>query len=136
MNRCPRSFDPEEAMLPGAPEIHPANPKIKEDLIPISAARPKPPSGETLRRDFKEADYVREDRFESHLRTHGYLEPQATVASFEFRTENWMCGRRPKALFIKRAKLAKTLGLPQSSVRVRKAYVGGAFGGKIDLFLP
>jgi CO/xanthine dehydrogenase Mo-binding subunit len=36
--------------------------------------------------------------------------------------------------FIKRAKLARLLGLPFSSVRVRKAYVGGAFGGKVDLY--
>jgi CO/xanthine dehydrogenase Mo-binding subunit len=37
-------------------------------------------------------------------------------------------------VFLKRAKLAKTLGLPYGSVRVLKTYVGGAFGGKIDLF--
>ncbi len=30
--------------------------------------------------------------------------------------------------------MARSLGLPFSAVRVRKAYVGGAFGGKIDLY--
>ncbi len=127
----PAVFDPEEAMLPGAPEIHPTHPKVKENLANIG--------GKTfsewgdVEAGFQKADYVREDRFESHLRTHGYLEPQATVASFEAggKLNLWTSSQGP---FIKRAKLAKTLGLPLSAVRVRKTYVGGAFGGKIDLY--
>lgn len=127
----PAVFDPEEAMMPGAPEIHPSHPKVKEDLINIGG---KTTSGwGDVEAAFETADYVREDRFESHLRTHGFLEPHATVASFEAdgKLNVWTSSQGP---FIKRAKLAKTLGLPQSSVRVRKAYVGGAFGGKIDLY--
>ncbi|MCG6878233.1 MAG: xanthine dehydrogenase family protein molybdopterin-binding subunit [Deltaproteobacteria bacterium] len=127
----PAVFDPEEAMLPGAPEIHPTHPKVKEGLLNIGG---KTTSGwGDVAAGFEEADYVREDRFESHLRTHGYLEPQATVANFDAdgKLTVWTSSQGP---FIKRAKLAKTLGLPQSAVRVKKAYVGGAFGGKIDLF--
>lgn len=127
----PAVFDPEEAMIPGAPEIHPSHPKVKEDLVNIGG---KTTSGwGDVEAGFREADYVREDRFESHLRTHGFLEPHATVASFEAdgKLNVWTSSQGP---FIKRAKLAKTLGLPQSSVRVKKAYVGGAFGGKIDLY--
>ena len=127
----PAVFDPEEAMMPGAPEIHPSHPKVKEDLVNIGG---KTTSGwGDVEAAFETADYVREDRFESHLRTHGFLEPHATVASFEAdgKLNVWTSSQGP---FIKRAKLAKTLGLPQSSVRVRKAYVGGAFGGKIDLY--
>ncbi len=127
----PAVFDPEEAMMPGAPEIHPTHPKVKEDLVNIGG---KTTSGwGDVEVGFQEADYVREDRFESHLRTHGFLEPHATVANFEAdgKLNVWTSSMGP---FIKRAKLARTLGLPQSSVRVRKAYVGGAFGGKIDLY--
>jgi len=36
--------------------------------------------------------------------------------------------------FVKRAKLAKVLDLPYSSVRIHKTYTGGTFGGKIDLY--
>lgn len=124
-------FDPEEAMKPEAPEIHPTHPKVREPFMNIGG---NTTSGwGDVEAGFQEADYVREDRFESHLRTHGYLEPQATVASFESsgRLNVWTSSQGP---FLKRAKLAKTLGLPFSSVRVLKAYVGGAFGGKIDLF--
>ena len=127
----PAVFDPEEAMLPGAPEIHPTHPKVKEGLLNIGGKTAS--AWGDVEAGFQEADYVREDRFESHLRTHGYLEPQATVASVDSdgKLNVWTSSQGP---FIKRAKLAKTLGLPQSALRVRKAYVGGAFGGKIDLF--
>ena len=100
----PAVFDPEEAMLPGAPEIHPANPKIKEDFPNIGGKTQT--SWGDVEAGFKEADYVREDRFESHLRTHGYLEPQATVASFgsDGKLDVWTSSQGP---FIKRAKLGQ-----------------------------
>ncbi len=127
----PPLFDPEEAMKPGAPEIHPRHPLIEEPYANI-AGKTTSAWGD-VEAGFAQADYVREDRFESQLRTHGYLEPQATVASFEAdgKLNVWTSSQGP---FIKRAKLARTLGLPLSSVRVQKAWVGGAFGGKIDLF--
>lgn len=127
----PAVFDPEEAMQPGAPEIHPSHPKVQEPYANIAG---KTESGwGDIELGFAQSDYIREDRFESHLRTHGYLEPQATVASYEpgDKLNIWTSSQGP---FLKRAKLALTLGLPFSAVRVHKASVGGAFGGKIDLF--
>ena len=123
-------FDPEEAMQPGAPEIHPSHPRVREPYANIAG---KTESGwGDVEQGFAQAHHVREDRYESHLRTHGYLEPQATVASYEAGKLNvWTSSMGP---FLKRAKLARTLGLPLSGVRVHKTYVGGAFGGKIDLF--
>ena len=75
---------------------------------------------------------MRTDRYESHLRTHGYLETQVTLAHWESDKLNvWTSSM---GAFNKRAKLARVLDLPYSSVRVHKAYVGGAFGGKVDLY--
>lgn len=127
----PAVFDPEQAMQPDAPEIHPSHPKVDGSYKNIGG-RTASGWGDT-QAGFAQSFLVRSDRFESHLRTHGYLEPQATVASYEpdGKLNIWTSSQGP---FIKRAKLAKTLGLPFSSVRVQKAYVGGAFGGKIDLF--
>ncbi len=127
----PAVFDPEKAMREDAPQVHPSNPKVNEPYRNI-AGKTETAWGD-VEKGFAEADYVMEDRFESHLRTHGYLEPQATVAHWEpgGKLNVWTSSQGP---FIKRAKLARTLGLPFSAVRVRKAYVGGAFGGKIDLF--
>lgn len=128
----PAVFDPHEAMQPAAPEIHPSHPKVRSE-VPCSNI-----GGQTLtgwgdvETGFAECDYVREDRFTSHLRTHGYLEPQATLAHWENdRLNVWTSSM---GTFIKRAKLARTLDLPYSAVRVHKVYVGGTFGGKIDLY--
>jgi len=127
----PAVFDPEEAMRPEAPEIHPSHPKVKE---PYKNVGGKTESGwGDVEKGFAQSYLVREDRFEGQLRTHCYMEPQATLASFDFsgKLNVWTSGQGP---FIKRAKLATTLGLPFSNVRVLKAYVGGAYGGKVDLF--
>ena len=127
----PAVFDPEEAMKPGAPEIHPSHPKVMESLSNLGG---KTETGwGDVEKGFEESFLVRTDRYESHLRTHGYLEPQACLANYlpGGKLEVWTSSQGP---FLKRAKLARTLGLSFSSVRVRKAYVGGAFGGKIDLF--
>ena len=126
----PAVFDPEEAMKPDSPEIHPSHPKVSEPFRNI-AGKTETGWGD-IDQGFAGSDHVRTDRFESHLRTHGYLEPQATLASWEDGTLNvWTSSMGP---FLKRKKLALTLGLPCSAVHVHKAYVGGAFGGKIDLF--
>jgi 4-hydroxybenzoyl-CoA reductase subunit alpha len=127
----PAVFDPETAMQPGAPEIHATHPKVKQPFVNI-AGKTETGWGD-VESAFAKSDYVREDRFESHLRTHGYLEPQVTVASYASggKLNVWTSSMGP---FLKRAKLARTLGLPFSAVRVQKAWVGGAFGGKIDLF--
>ncbi|MBW2608721.1 MAG: molybdopterin-dependent oxidoreductase [Deltaproteobacteria bacterium] len=127
----PAVFDPIEAMRQDAPEIHPTHPKVKEPFKNIGG---KTYSGwGDVETGFAQSDYMREDRFESHLRTHGYLETQVALASFEpaGKLNIWTSSQGP---FIKREKLARTLGLPLSAVRVQMAYVGGAFGGKVDLY--
>ena len=126
----PAVFDPFEAMKPDAPEIHPSHPKAGAGLKNIGG-RTETGWGD-VEAAFAEAHYVREDRYESHLRTHGYLEPQVTLAQWESDKLNvWTSSM---GTFIKRAKLARTLDLPYSSVRVHKTYTGGTFGGKVDLY--
>jgi 4-hydroxybenzoyl-CoA reductase subunit alpha len=128
----PAVFDPFEAMQSDAPQIHPSHPKVKRE-VPHSNVGGRTTSGwGDVEAGFAQSDYVREDRFESHLRTHGYLEPQATTAHWDNdRLNVWTSSM---GTFIKRAKLARTLDLPYSAVRVHKVYVGGTFGGKIDLY--
>jgi CO/xanthine dehydrogenase Mo-binding subunit len=126
----PAVFDPEEAMQPGAPEIHPSHPKAPRNLANVGGTTET--EWGDVERGFAESDYVREDRFECQLRTHGYLEPHVTLAQWENDKLNvWTSSM---GVFVKRAKLAKVLDLPQSAVRIHKTYVGGTFGGKIDLY--
>ncbi|MCC6611793.1 MAG: molybdopterin-dependent oxidoreductase [Burkholderiales bacterium] len=126
----PAVFDPLQAMKPGAPEVHPSHPKVADPYANIGG-KSETEWGD-VERGFAESDYVREDRFESHLRTHGYLEPHVTLAHWEGDKMNvWTSSM---GAFVKRAKLARTLDLPYSAVRIHKTYVGGTFGGKIDLY--
>jgi 4-hydroxybenzoyl-CoA reductase subunit alpha len=125
-------FDPLEAMKPDAPEIHPSHPKVRETDPYANIGGKSETAWGDVEKGFAESDYVREDRFESHLRTHGYLEPHVTLAHWEGGKMNvWTSSM---GAFLKRAKLARTLDLPYSSVRIHKTYVGGTFGGKIDLY--
>jgi 4-hydroxybenzoyl-CoA reductase subunit alpha len=127
----PGVFDAEEAMKPEAPEIHPSHPKVKDPYKNIGGKTES--RWGNVEKGFDESYLVREDRFVGQLRTHCYMEPQATLANFDLsgKLNVWTSSQGP---FIKRAKLATTLGLPFNNVRVLKAYVGGAYGGKIDLF--
>jgi CO/xanthine dehydrogenase Mo-binding subunit len=144
----PAVFDPEEAMKPEAPVIHDeeyAGTSVWEEWI--GPARPRERSeseynniaGEThvvigdVEDGFRRSDYIREDRFETQVTAHCAMEPHVAVAQYESsgKLNVWVSCQ---SIFYKRYMLAKSLGMPVSQVRVHKTYVGGAFGGKIDLF--
>ncbi len=128
----PAVFDVADAMHPDCKvQVHPNHPKVKEDFCNI-AGKTETKWGD-VEEGFKQADLICTDRFESHLRTHGYLEPQTAIADYggDGILHMWISSMGP---FVKRKKLAGTLGLPEGSIQIHKAYVGGAFGGKIDLF--
>jgi len=128
----PAIFRPRSAMKPGAEEIQPTHPKVKETEPYANIAGKTETGWGDVEQGFIDAHYVRKDRFESHLRTHGYLEPHVTLAHWENDKLNvWTSSM---GTFVKRQKLAKVLDLPFSSVRIHKTYTGGTFGGKIDLY--
>lgn len=140
-------FDPIEAMKDGAPELH-------EELLPSSMVewddlgltpRPQPykivnniaatysRSHGDIDRGFREADYIRADRFVIPATAHGALEPHTVIASSDHsgNLQVWVCNQ---GYIVKRQWLAATLGIPLNKIRILKSYVGGAFGGKIMLF--
>lgn len=129
--RLPAVFDPEEAMKLDAPEIHPNHPKVSDPYKNIGG-KIETAFGD-IEKAFTGSYLIREDKFYCQIRTHGYMEPQATVASWDHSSKLnvWTSSM---GVFLKRARLARTLGLPFGSVRILKTYVGGAFGGKIDLY--
>ena len=143
----PAVFDPEEAIKNGAPRIHdkiiPNMTTAWEDFGVVREARPYDAVNNIsnqilitigdIEQGFRKSDYIREDRFEIPSTAHVALEPHVAVASFDSsgKLDVWLSHMGYEH---KRFWLAKTLGLPISKVRVHKAYVGGAFGGKISLF--
>jgi CO/xanthine dehydrogenase Mo-binding subunit len=144
----PAVFDPEEAMKEGAPEIHgriePHTTTAWEDFgIPRTKSRSYDAvhnisnrvfiENGDVEKGFADADYVREDRFEVPSTAHAALEPHAAIADYQptGKLDVWLSHMGYEH---KRFWLSKLLDIPISSVRVRKTYVGGAFGGKISLF--
>ena len=147
----PAVFDAEEAMKPGSPVIHEEEAEggsAWEDWGAKRTASSLPDyktlglnnlSGRTfvtegdLEEGFRLADYVREDRFQTDATAHAALEPHTAVANFDpsGKMNIWLSSM---SIFYKRFILAKALGLSLTKVRIHKAYVGGAFGGKLDVF--
>lgn len=144
----PAVFDPIKAMERDAPVIHDEEaPEVsvwEEWGVKPSRKREesyphKNVSGHTLvelgdvERGFAEADHIREDSFTTQATAHGALEPHAAVANYDAsgKLHMWVSSM---SVFYKRYMLAKTLDLPANRIHVHSVYVGGAFGGKIDLF--
>ena len=144
----PAVFDPEEAMKEGAPKIH-------DEIVPNTtcawqdwgvgrAARPfkvernicatTSISYGDIEEGFAQSDYVREARFFVPATSHAAMEPHVVVASYDptsGKLDVWLCHM---SLAVKQYWLSKTLGIPQSKIRIHGCYTGGTFGGKIDLF--
>ena len=118
----------EAALAEGAPLIPPPE---------VSATNSLAHPARTMRRDwgdvergFAEAGRVVEESFSFGAVQHLPLEPKAFVARWhDGRLDLWATLQRP---FVARQIVAGALGLPESSVRIRVPYLGGAFGSKSD----
>jgi len=119
----PAVFDPEEAMLEGAPQIHDAyknniNVHVHIDVGEVDKAMSK-------------AFLVREDTFKAAGEAYAMMEPYAVVASYaNGYLDLWMPNAGPHV----RAKaLSNLLKMPLNKVRVRHINSGGAFGGRSEV---
>lgn len=82
---------------------------------------------------FAQADYIREDTFRTQSIGHAPLEPHAAIGQWDpsGKVTVWSNTQIP---FYLRRNLAITLDMDESKIRVIKPYVGGGFGGKLELF--
>jgi len=120
----PGVFSVEDATRPDAPVLHA---HLENNL----SLERKIDYGD-LEKAFAEADYVREDTFYTHAVNHAYMEPCAAMAQVDGdgKVTLWTSTQTP---YYVQCLLAKTLGLRENDVRVVKPYVGGGFGGKMEL---
>jgi len=88
--------------------------------------------GGDVDRAFEEADYTDHYHYETQLMVHAALEPHAAVATYT--NEEVTLWSSTQAAYVCRFWMAEVLGLPESRVRVIKPFVGGGFGGKLDVF--
>ncbi len=84
---------------------------------------------------FAAADHIFEDVFETPWVHQGYLEPHASIASWEGASGRLTVWTSTQAQFGVRSALARTFKLPMSRVRVIGMPVGGGFGGKGGVIL-
>ena len=120
----PGVFDVDAAISGNAPVLHEA---VKNN---ISVHR-KIEYGD-IEKGFAESDYVREDVFTVHAVSHAYLEPCSSLAAVDpdGRITLWSSTQTP---YIVQCLLASTLGMRENDVRVIKPFIGGGFGGKMEL---
>jgi CO/xanthine dehydrogenase Mo-binding subunit/aerobic-type carbon monoxide dehydrogenase small subunit (CoxS/CutS family) len=123
--RLPEVFDPEEAMKPGAPQVHEAL-RERGNILHHQKIRKG-----NIEEGLAEAAFIIERRFTSQAVEHAYIEPEAAVAYME--RGNMVvhcCTQSPHYV---RSEIAAMLKLPVNKVRIIRATTGGGFGGKGEL---
>ncbi len=120
----PLLLDPEQAVQPGAPQLHPHC----VDNIAYSYRIRK---GD-LDAGFRAADVIVQDVYQTPVQEHAYLQPEAGVAYLDEagRVTVEVAGQWTHA---DREAIAHALDLPVEQVRVIYPAIGGAFGGREDM---
>ncbi|MDQ1334853.1 MAG: hypothetical protein QG552_1803 [Thermodesulfobacteriota bacterium] len=120
----PGVFDTDASTREGAPVLH--------DYCSTNISVNRKIQYGDIEKGFAESDYVREDTFDVHAVSHAYLEPCAALAQADQdgRITLWTSTQVP---YIVQCLLASTLGMRENDIRVIKPFVGGAFGGKMEL---
>jgi len=133
----PAVTDVRAATEPGAPLLH-------EQMMTQSLSKPSQmPSNiashiQLVKGDpsqgFAQADVIVEREFTTSTVHQGYIEPHACTAWWGL-DDNLTVWTTTQGAFGMRDKLAKLLDHPMSSIRVIPTEVGGAFGGKLPIFI-
>jgi CO/xanthine dehydrogenase Mo-binding subunit len=118
----PGVVDPEEAMLPGAPQIHEtSNVCVHHRVRKGNAAA-----------GFAEAAIVIEQTYRTQHIEHAYIEPEAVLAEATEDGGVRVTGSIQN-IFSTRRSLAAVLGCDLARVTVKHATMGGSFGGKDEV---
>lgn len=120
-------------------------PLLHDDLIPAAngGGEQAKPSNICLRAELKvgniddgfdAADVIVEGEYTTPTVHQGYIEPCSCVAKFDQQGQStiWTC---TQGHFSARDSTARILGLDSSDLKVIPAEVGGAFGGKLAIYL-
>lgn len=120
----PAVTDPEAALAPDAPLVHPARGTNLLLHVPIRKG--------DIHAGFAQADVVLEGEFQTSWQEHAYLQPDAGIAYLDD-AGRVVVETAGQWLHEDRRQIAKILGLPEEQVVIRYAAIGGAFGGREDL---
>ncbi|MGF1430533.1 molybdopterin-dependent oxidoreductase [Kitasatospora sp. LaBMicrA B282] len=138
----PYVLDPEEAMLPGAPVLHPKGPESRIARAESNVCGEAHGEMGSVEQGFAEADVVYEETFRTQrvqhasLETHGcvvYFEEAAGEDGAEGGEERIVVRSSTQVPFLTRRALCDLYDLPMEKVRVVAGRVGGGFGGKQEM---
>ena len=130
----PAVFDPEEAMLPGAPVIHDKGPHARiRDPQRNLVAEVHWQHG-NIEAGFAEADFVHEGTYVSQRVQHATLETHSAVAWLD-KDGRLNVRSSTQVPFLTRRALCDLFALELAKVRVFCDRVGGGFGGKQEMLV-
>lgn len=121
----PVYLDPKEAMKKTARRIH----KQRENVI----ASTKVGFG-NIKQECEQADIVVKKQFKTSIQQHAHMENQIAVAYLD-ENQRWLCMSSTQIPHICRRICSEALGLPISSIRIKKPFIGGGFGNKQDVII-
>ncbi len=123
--RLPAVFDPLDAIADGAPRIHDHAERNINIHVPIHVG--------DVDAAWDACDHVHTEMTRSEEESYFMTEPYAVLAHCDRQgtVEVWMPNASPHT---KAKGLANALELPVSKVHVRHVAIGGAFGGRSDMF--
>ena len=122
-------LNPEKAIQPGAPAVHPELERIKQNIaLNIKFERGEGEAG------FRYADVVVEKRFTTESMHHCYLQPRDCLAQWTGdRLTIWAVTQAP---FRMRPAIARALDIPEDNIRMIPCAVGGGFGNNAARIWP
>ncbi|WP_033817691.1 molybdopterin-dependent oxidoreductase [Kitasatospora sp. MBT63] len=133
----PYVVDPELAMLPGAPVIHPKGPESRIFRAENNVCGEVHGELGSVEQGFAEADVVYEETFRTQRVQHASLETHGCVVYFEENEESGeeriVVRSSTQVPFLTRRALCDLYDLPPERVRVVAGRVGGGFGGKQEM---
>jgi carbon-monoxide dehydrogenase large subunit len=122
----PAVTDPEKALLPGAPAVHPQ--------WPDNTAFTYHQEGGEVDKAFAEAEVVVKQRITSQRLIPTAMETRGCVADWRSGDKSLTIHLTTQAPHLARTLLAAMLGLPENHMRVVTPEIGGGFGSKIQIY--
>ncbi len=122
----PAVADPEKALAPGAPPVHPE--------WPDNTAFTFHQEGGNIEQAFREADVIVKQRITSQRLIPMAMETRGVVADWHAAEKSLTLYSSTQAPHLLRSLLANIFGIAENRLRVIAPEVGGGFGSKIDVY--
>ncbi|MCX6279971.1 MAG: selenium-dependent xanthine dehydrogenase [Bacteroidetes bacterium] len=115
--------DPEKAIEPDSPEVHPGKPNLLERCM-VSR-------GDPIETVFGNSKYVVSGIYETQRIEHAFLETEAAIALPD--GDGIRLYSQGQGIYVDQRQVASLLALDEDKVRVTLAPCGGGFGGREDM---